>query len=58
MWTDEALENLWNIEQYIGSNSPENAKSFNEGFARNLLSWKHSGFKTYTCLMPSIFLWS
>jgi toxin ParE1/3/4 len=27
-WTDEALENLWKIEQYIGRNSPENAESF------------------------------
>jgi len=27
-WTDEALEKLWEIEQYIGSNSPKNAESF------------------------------
>ena len=28
IWTDEALENLWEIERYIGSNSPKNAESF------------------------------
>ena len=28
IWTDEALEKLWEIEQYIGSNSPENAEKF------------------------------
>ena len=28
IWTDEAVENLWEIEQYIGSNSPKNAESF------------------------------
>jgi addiction module RelE/StbE family toxin len=27
-WTNEALENLWEIERYIGINSPKNAESF------------------------------
>ena len=28
IWTDEALEKLWEIEQYIGSNSPKNGEKF------------------------------
>lgn len=27
-WTDEALENLWGIETFIGRNNPEKAESF------------------------------
>jgi addiction module RelE/StbE family toxin len=27
-WTDEALDNLWQIQQYIGRNSPEHAERF------------------------------
>jgi addiction module RelE/StbE family toxin len=27
-WTNEALENLWEIEKFIGRDSPEKAESF------------------------------
>lgn len=27
-WTDEALENLWEIEKYIGRDNPKKAESF------------------------------